>query len=191
VKKKLPNHLILVIGCPGVGKTTVARELARQTQGLHFEIDQFKMNIVSSNKLKNSIDPPEDRFRYYTNAMDEISLLLIEKKPHTVIIDDTFHLHSYRKYWLDYAKQQNIHAWLVEINCSESLVKQRLLNTTDRHHHLLSKQDTVHMHWLFKEVFEPVKNPLLRINTSDNIITQVSKVVRKLKGCDRNMMLNT
>ena len=38
----MERHLILISALPGAGKTTLAREFARQTGGVHFEIDEIK-----------------------------------------------------------------------------------------------------------------------------------------------------
>ncbi len=61
--------LILVAGRPGVGKTTLAREFARQTNAIHFEIDELKREIVPREIAAKSIDPPEYRFQYYAEAI--------------------------------------------------------------------------------------------------------------------------
>ena len=48
--------LIVIGGLPGVGKTTIARELARQTAAVHIRIDSIEQAIRDSGLLRQSMD---------------------------------------------------------------------------------------------------------------------------------------
>ena len=61
--------LIIIVGGPGVGKTTLAREFARQTNSIHFEIDEVKRQIVPEEIAAKNIDSPEYRYKYYAEAI--------------------------------------------------------------------------------------------------------------------------
>ncbi len=49
--------LIIVVGGPGVGKSTMAREFVRQTNSIHFEIDEIKRQVVPEEVTAEGIAP--------------------------------------------------------------------------------------------------------------------------------------
>ncbi len=54
--------LIIVVGGPGVGKSTLAREFAKQANAIHFEIDEIKRQIVPEKIATKNIDSSEYRY---------------------------------------------------------------------------------------------------------------------------------
>jgi stage III sporulation protein SpoIIIAA len=65
----IQKNLILITALPGVGKTTLAREFARQTKGIHFDIDDIKKVVVQEDMVTQGIDPLEYRYKYYAGAI--------------------------------------------------------------------------------------------------------------------------
>ncbi|MEE8598572.1 MAG: hypothetical protein V3S69_03530, partial [Dehalococcoidales bacterium] len=68
----IKRDLILITALPGVGKTTLAREFARQTNEIHFDIDDIKRVVVPKDIVTEGIDPPEYRYKYYAETIRKL-----------------------------------------------------------------------------------------------------------------------
>jgi len=90
--------LIMVVGLPGTGKSTFARELAQVINGNHFNTDMIRDSL----NLRGSYDK-ESKQRVY----DELLLRTEEtlKSGGIAIVDGTFYLHSLRKTFIDLAEK--------------------------------------------------------------------------------------
>jgi len=173
------RDLILLAGLPGVGKTTVAREFARQTEGVHFDIDDVKRQVVPRDIVTTDIDPPEYRFKYYTETIRKLPDLFIENPSQTVIIDETFHLKDFRELWSEAAKELNIRAHWVEAVCDEQCLRERLQLGKNRQDHILLGHKAFPMYLRFKEVFEPLMEPREVVDTTQEIEPQVRNIIKK------------
>ena len=173
----IQKDLILIAALPGVGKTTLAREFARQTDGIHFDIDEIKRVVVPEDMVTEGIDPPEYRYKYYAGAIRKLPDLFAQSSVGIVIMDETFHLQAFRDMWNDAAVKLNIRLhWIVAV-CDEEIVKQRLSVGKNRENHILSGGGH-HMYSLFKKAFEPVEGPHEVVDTAEDIVSQVQKIVR-------------
>jgi tRNA uridine 5-carbamoylmethylation protein Kti12 len=81
------RNLILIAGLPGVGKTTFAREFVKQTDAVHFEIDEIKRNVVPKELVAETIDPPEYRYQYYVETIRRLPELFARSQSNMVVID--------------------------------------------------------------------------------------------------------
>ncbi len=172
------RDLILLAGLPGVGKTTLAKEFARQTKGVHFDIDDVKRAVVPEDVVVETIDPPEYRFKYYAETIRKLPHLFAESAAQTVIMDETFHLKEFRQMWEKAAKELNIQIHWVETVCDEECLKERLSIGKDRKTHILGDK-AFPMYLRFKEAFEPMKAPHAVVDTTKDIALQVKSVIRK------------
>jgi predicted kinase len=145
------RDLILLTGLPGVGKTTLAKEFARQTKGVHFDIDHVKKVVVPKDEVAEEIDPPEYRFKYYAETIRKLPHLFAENAAQTVIIDETFHLKEFRELWEEAAKELNIRVHWVETLCDEECMRERLRIGKDRENHILGDK-AFPMYLRFREV---------------------------------------
>ena len=93
----IKKDLILITALPGVGKTILAKEFAKQTKGIHFDLDDIKRVVVPEDMVTECIDPPECRYRYYTEAIRMLPDLFAESSTQVVIMDETFHLQVFRQ----------------------------------------------------------------------------------------------
>lgn len=108
--------LIILAGLPGTGKTTIARELARQLRAVHVRIDSIEQAIRESGVAVVSLDDAGYRAAY---AMAEDNLRL----GHTVVADSVNPVAATRNAWIEVAKRAGADFVQVEITC------------TDRHEH--------------------------------------------------------
>jgi len=174
----IQRDLILLAGLPGTGKTTVAREFARQTQALHFDIDEVKRVVVPADEVTEDIDPPEYRFKYYAETIRKLPELFSKSPAQTVVMDETFHLRGFRDFWEETASSLNIKVHWVEVICDEEIVKERLSIGKDRGNHVLGDK-AIPMYLLFKEVFEQMEAPHGVVDTSKDIVPQIQRIIEK------------
>lgn len=174
----MARHLMLISALPGAGKTTLAREFARQTGGVHFEIDEVKRVVVPSDRVADEIDPPEYRYKYYAETIRKLPQLFAQTPSHIVIIDETFHLREFREMWREAAKEFNIRVHWVEVVCRDDVVKERLGLGKGRGNHIL-RDKAFPMYLLFKEVFEPFKGPREIVDNTKDLAPQVKRILEK------------
>jgi predicted kinase len=104
--------LIILGGLPGVGKTTVARELARQLGAVHVRIDSIEQVIRESGVISRSLDDAGYLIGYAI-AADNLRV------GRTVIADSVNPLPVTRNAWIATAQQAHVGAVEIEITCSD------------------------------------------------------------------------
>lgn len=102
--------LVILSGLPGVGKTTVARELALQIGAVHLRIDSIEQAIRNSASGNRSLDNVGYLVAY---AVAEDNLRI----GRTVIADSVNPLQLTRNAWLSVAKCVGVKAVEIEIRC--------------------------------------------------------------------------
>jgi predicted kinase len=104
--------LIVLGGLPGVGKTSIARELARLLCAVHIRIDSIELAVRESGVAVVSIDDAGYRVGYAI-AEDNLRLGRI------VIADCVNPLPITRDAWIEVAKRAKVPAAEVEVECSD------------------------------------------------------------------------
>ena len=112
--------LIIFGGLPGVGKTTIARELARQLGAVYLRIDSVEQAIRDCGKMNGPLDESGYCVAY---AIAKDNLLLGQ----TVVADSVNPLRVTRDAWAEVASLAGVDKLEVEITCSSPQVhRQRL-----------------------------------------------------------------
>ena len=114
--------LVIFSGLPGVGKTAVARDLARQIGAMYLRIDSIEHAIRSSGMISRSLDDLGYRIAYVV-AEDNLRI------GGTVVADSVNPIHLTRDAWLEVAKRANAKAIEIEISCSDSYEHRRRVET--------------------------------------------------------------
>jgi predicted kinase len=104
--------LIIFRGLPGVGKTTIAAELARHIGALHLRIDSIEQAIRACGGVGESIDDVGYRVAYAV-AQDNLRV------GRTVIVDSVNPLRLTRDAWVDVAERAHVRAVEIEVQCSD------------------------------------------------------------------------
>ncbi len=114
--------MITTGGLPGAGKTTVARELARQIGAAHIRIDSIEQAIRDSGVLRQPINEAGYRVGY---AVAEDNL----RVGRTVIVDSVNPLTVTRDAWLAVANRAHVSAIEIEITCSDATEHRKRVET--------------------------------------------------------------
>ncbi len=104
--------LIIFGGLPGIGKTTIARELARQLGATYVRIDSIEQAIRDSGKVNQPLNDTGYRVAY---AIAEDNLRL----GRTVIADSVNPIQLTRDAWIGVAHRARVGAAEVEVICSD------------------------------------------------------------------------
>jgi predicted kinase len=104
--------LIIFGGLPGAGKTTIARELARQIEATYLRIDSIEQAIRDSEALSRPVNDVGYRVGY---AVAEDNL----RVGRTVIADSVNPVQLTRDAWVAAAKRAQAIAVEIEVVCSD------------------------------------------------------------------------
>lgn len=115
--------LIVLAGLPGVGKTTIARELARRLRAVHVRIDTIEHAIRQSSA--HAALPVDDAGYLvgYATAEDNLRLGLV------VIADSVNPWPETRAAWRDVAKRCAVPVIDVEVVCSDTAEHRRRIES--------------------------------------------------------------
>jgi predicted kinase len=104
--------LIIFGGLPGVGKTAIARQLARFIGAVHLRIDSIEQAIRASGAVSQ---PLNDAGYCVAYAVAEDNLRI----GRTVIADSVNPLHITREAWVGVANRLQVRAIEIEVTCSD------------------------------------------------------------------------
>jgi predicted kinase len=130
--------LIVLGGLPGVGKTTIARELARRIGAAHVRIDSIEYAIRQSGVVQGDLYDAGYRAAYAV-AEDNLRLGL------PVVADSVNPLPITRRAWREVAVRAGVGVVEIEVVCSDTAEHRRRVETrgTDFPGWLLTWQEVI------------------------------------------------
>ena len=168
--------LVSLSGLPGVGKTTLAKELAPRTKAVHLRVDSVEAALKNS-VLK--IHPAEDA-GYLAIASVAVDNLLLG---FDVIVDTVNPIEITRILWARTAASGNALLLNVEVVCSDQALHRRRVEARES-----DIQGLIAPDWqkVSNRTFDPWQEDRLIVDTSiDDIKKSASKVAEemaRLKG---------
>jgi predicted kinase len=117
--------LIIMSGLPATGKTTIARELAREIGAVHLRIDTIKQAVVRAGAGNHPLGPVGYEIAYAL-AEDYVRQGL------TVVADSVNPLTTIRQAWRDVAAAAAVDNLDVEVVCSDPAEHERRATTRAR-----------------------------------------------------------
>jgi predicted kinase len=118
-----PSPMLIIFGgLPATGKTTIARELARQLSATYLRIDTIEQAIRDSATMSQPINDEGYRVAYVV-AEDNLRLDL------TVIADSVNPIQLSRDAWIGVAHRAHARAVEVEVVCSDPQLHRQRVET--------------------------------------------------------------
>jgi gluconate kinase len=175
--------IIFVGGLVGVGKSSVAKGLAREFNLHYYDVDIHKKSIYTADPdyQKNmELGIPfskATRFKVFERVVKDFVEL---SKSHThIIVDETLHKEELRNYLFAGAKKYFGGYTVVWVKASEKVILERLAKK-ERKGHIL--KDPVKMHNAFLKEFEPFKESLIVARNDgelDDTLEQITPLVKQ------------
>jgi predicted kinase len=113
--------LIIFGGLPGVGKTTIAKALAKQLKAVYLRVDTVEQVLKREAKLEG----PEGYMVCWAQALENLKLGI------SVIADSVNAIQVTREAWQMIAKDASVTFLEVELQCSDAREHQRRIETRD------------------------------------------------------------
>jgi len=160
--------LIIFGGLPGVGKTTIAKALAKQLKAVYLRVDTVEQVL----KREAQLDGPEGYMVCWAQALENLKLGM------TVIADSVNAIQITRDAWQNVAKDAAVTFLEMELVCSDSREHQQRIETRDADivgHQLPKWQDVKgreYERWSPHLVFDTAKQ------TPDEIVEEILEHVK-------------
>lgn len=115
------QHLYLLVGYPGAGKTTVSRIIADSTGAVHLWADKKRLEM-----FKEPTHSPTESSELYKYLNQETDKLLSEGK--SIIFDTNFNFYKDREHLRQIAKQHEVETTVVWMVTPKEIAKQRAVH---------------------------------------------------------------
>ncbi len=138
------SHLYVVCGFPGVGKTTVSESIRDATDGRLLRTDVVRKELYDDPQYTD-----EETDSVYAELLSRAAVSLADGE--TVVVDGTFQNERFREDALATARAADVPVQFVKVECSESVVRERIRRRNGDH----SDAD-FEIHQVIREAYDPL-----------------------------------
>jgi predicted kinase len=160
--------IVIVCGLPGVGKTTLSRELAPIISAIILSTDKIRKELI-----------PRPTYRWQERRLVYDVLLILAKYLHnagaTCILDATFNTENSRKELKHKLALTPDQFSLIECTCPEDEIISRLKNRKNDY----SDAD-ISIYRKMKKIYEPVREEHIIVDTSNTHQIDIQKVANQV-----------
>ena len=158
--------LIILGGLPGVGKTTIAKALAKHLKAVYLRVDTVEQVL----KTEANLDGPEGYMVCWAQALENLYLGL------TVVADSVNSIKITRDAWQNVAKKASVLFIEVELICSNPEEHKKRVETrqADIAGHKLPKWNNV-----MERTYEPWTSKHLVFDTSKQTVDEVVQFIHE------------
>ncbi|WP_135824023.1 AAA family ATPase [Halorussus ruber] len=157
-------QLVVVCGLPGVGKTTVAEDIAERLDGRLLRTDVIRKEILSDPDYTE-----EEARMVYRELFDRASDLVEDGT--SAVLDGTFKAESYRDHAVAISESLDAPFRLVKVECAEEVVRERIAGREDD-----ESDADFEIHRLYREQFEPISRSHVTVDNSEEMADTLRQV---------------
>jgi predicted kinase len=150
-------QLVVVCGLPGVGKTTVAEDIAERVDGQLLRTDVIRKEIIPDPDYTEE----ESRMVYaelFERARETIT------DGNAAVLDGTFKDATNRDRAMELCESLDVGFRLVKVECAEDVVRERIRSREDD-----ASDADFEVHAMYRDRFEPISVEHLTVDNSDGI----------------------
>ncbi len=162
--------IVLICGLPGVGKTTIAKNLAPLIDAVILSTDKIRKELIP-----NPTYTKEERKLIY-DVMVLIAVYL-QNSDTNIILDATFNKEDFRNKVKQKIRVPRDKFFIIECICPENIIFSRLKNRKEDY----SDAD-ISVYQKMKKIYEPVKVDHITIDTSLNTTSNVKNIASLLRS---------
>lgn len=170
--------VVLMAGLPGSGKTTLARELTRRTNGALLGKDEIRATLFAPKDIEYSVEQDD----FVMEIMLDTTRHLLQRNPSRIVLVDGRPFS--RRYQIDrvleFARELAQPWKIIECVCSDESARRRLEIALDPSHPAHNRTYALYLE--VKERFETIVHPKSIIDTDKPLEVCIEQALASLVG---------
>jgi predicted kinase len=157
-------ELVVVCGLPGVGKTTVAEDIAERLDGQLLRTDVIRKELLSDPDYTE-----EEAQMVYREMFDRASEIIEDGGQ--AVLDGTFKEEGYREHAITLSESLEVDFRLVKVECAEEVVRKRIEGREDD-----ESDADFEVHAMYREEFDPISMDHVTVDNSEGMAATTRQV---------------